>query len=544
MDYLSHLSTMEETHMNEKTEKKIQEKLEERKVSPAVQELINKLESVTSSEEKIRTCLDFMKATLSAKTPRFKDYWDAKRACLPLFKESMPPSIRAELWENYIGLSTEAKHLKSLLDEQSQFAMEQIELAVQAAESDLDNMEHLIAQSPEIYFPQASFWLKDKKEFYVTLQRELNLLNALAARVTSLRKEVLKTEMRIRFKNKLFERISKTGDRIFPRRKELIQQVSSAFLKDVMEFGEKAFTQQSLSQQSGFELRDEIKILQQFAKELTVDTHTFTKTRLELSRLWEVLKEKEKERRKEWAEKSEVHQKNVKLIMEKIKPFAERCQQETFTPEEASKQASDILNFMKTIELGREEVRYLKEEISKARAPIFERVAQAQEAREKEIKEGQLQRQEKIDQFKHKVKEVIDQVAENTYEELSLAKDHLQQELHLLSLTHAEKELLEHEIKTLRDLINDKREKAMLSLTPEQKKSLDHLYQVVEEWKTQKNEIRNQLKVYRKALAGSGFDFEKAMRYREFIDNEEKRLEKINATISEIEAQIEKLEET
>lgn len=539
------VSPAEETPIIEKKFEKPIEKAEkptEKKVSPAVIDLGKQLESVASVEQKIQSYLEFMKAALNDKTPRFKDYWDAKRECLPLFKESIPPHVRTLLWGSYIELSSEAKHLKTILDEQSEFAMEQIDLAIRSVESDLDKMEELIAQTPEIYFPVESFFIREKKDFYVNLQRELHLLNTLAARVTGLRKEVIKTEMRIRFKNKLFERLSKAGDRVFPRRKELIQQISSEFLKDIMYFSESGFTQENLAKQSGFELRDEIKMLQYFAKELTLDTQSFTKTRLELSRLWEVLKEKDKERKKEFAEKREVSQKTVMLVMDKIKPFAERCQQETFTPDEAAKQASEILNFMKTIDLGRDEVRYLKDELSKARSPIFERLAKVQEAREKEIEEGQRQRREKLGAFKQRIKEVITQVVDLPIEELSSLREKLQQELNLLSITHAERDLLEHELKTLRDLINDKKEKAMLALTPEQRQSLDHLYQVIEEWKDQKNEIRDQLEVYRKAFAGSGFDLEKAMRYRELIDSEKTRLEKVNAAITELETQIEQLE--
>ncbi|MGH2612180.1 MAG: hypothetical protein ACRDFB_03915, partial [Rhabdochlamydiaceae bacterium] len=265
------------------------------KVAPVIKNLVENLEAVTSIEEKIRLYIDFMKGALSDKTPRFKNYWDAKRECLPLFKEFIASHVRSELWSSYIELSIEAKHLKTLLDEQSAFAMQQIDLAIQAVEADLDKMGEILAQTPEIYFPSESFSIRAKKELYVTLQKELHLLNTLAARVTSFRKEVIKTEMRIRFKNKLFERLSKAGDRIFPRRKKLIQQVSAEFLKDVMQFAEVSFTPDNLGKQSGFELRDEIKMLQYFAKELTLDTQTFTKTRLELSRLWEVLKEKDKD---------------------------------------------------------------------------------------------------------------------------------------------------------------------------------------------------------------------------------------------------------
>lgn len=538
MDHESEISSPPVEHpIIDKPAEKLAERLAERKVSPAVKDLGQKLEAVASIEEKIKAYLEFMKAALSDKTPRFKDYWDAKHECLPLFKESIAPNIRSQLWATYIELSTEAKHLKTLLDEQSEFAMEQIDLAIQSVEADLDKMAELITQAPGIYVPSESFILKDRKDLYATLQPELHLLNHLAARVTSLRKEVIKTEMRIRFKNKLFERLSKAGDRIFPRRKELIQQISSEFLKDVMRFSE-GFERFERSD----ETRNEIKMLQHFAKELTLDTHTFTKTRLELSRLWEMLKEKDKERKKEFAEQREANQKNVLLVMDKIKPFAAKCQAETFTPEEAAKQATEILNFMKGIDLGRDEVRYLKDEVSKARAPIFERLAKVQEAREKEIEEGQRQRREKIQQFKDRIQGVVNQVNEGVIEELNLSKERLQEELQLLTITHAERELLEHELKTLRDLINDKKEKAMLNLTPEQKQSLDHLYQVLDEWKVQKDEIRQQLEVYRKALAGSGFDFEKAMRYRELIDSEKTRLDKVNAAITELETQIDELE--
>jgi len=534
MDHEPELSSPEETQIIDKKEAPVVYKM-----SAAVKELAKNAESLGSVDEKIQLYLDFMKAALSDKTPRFKDYWDAKRECLPLFKESIAPQSRSALWAAYIELSTEAKHLKTVLDEQSAFAMEQIDLAIQSVEADLNRMDELLTQTPEIYFPEHSLSIQSKRDFYVGLQQELHLLSALAGRVTSLRKEVIKTEMRIRFKNKLFERLSSAGDKIFPRRKELIQQISAEFLNDVMGFSEQGFKSEKFS---GFELRDEIKMLQQFAKELTLDTQTFTKTRLELSRQWEVLKEKDKERKKEFDQRREANQKNVQLVMDKIKPFAERCEAETFTPDEAAKQAGELLSFMKTIDLGRDEVRYLKDEISKARAPIFERLAKEQHAREKEIEEGQRQKREKIEQFKGRIKEVASQVETAAVEELNLSKEKLQQELNLLSTTHAEKELLEHEIKQLRDLINDKKEKAMLALTPEERQSLDHLYQVLEEWKEQKNEIRDQLETYRKALAGSGFDFEKAMRYRELIDSEKTRLEKVNAAIIELETQIDALE--
>lgn len=523
-----------------------QSEKQEKPSSPVLKALIGELGVTVSGEEKIHKCLAVMRAALSEKAVRFKDYWEAKRLCLPLFKETLPAQVRSTLWAQYIEISTEARHLKETLDEQSAFAMEQIDLAIQAIETDLTKISELIAQTSHWAVPDQCETLRPKKELYTTLQQELDLLNTLASRVNSFRKEVIRTEMRIRFKNKFFDRLSKAGDQIFPRRKELIRQISTEFLSDVKAFVSKSCTGEMGKDLSIFALRDEIKFLQILAKEMTLDTHAFTETRIELSKCWDFLKECDKERKKELAEKKESFKKNVELIMDKIRPLAERCQAETFTMDEAMKQSSDILSFMKTIELGRDEVHFLKDEIAKAREPVYERERKVQQAREKEIEESQRQRRDKIEEFKRRLQKVLqetsDQISEKSVEELLSSKDELGKQLAFLNATHAEKELLEHSLKELRDRIIDKKEKAIASLSDEERNSLQHLKQMHEEWKAQKQEIRTQLEAYRKALAGSGFDFEKAMRYRGLMDEEKVRLDKANDAIEEIESKIEALE--
>jgi DNA repair exonuclease SbcCD ATPase subunit len=533
----SKISAPEETVPNDKQVDK-----QEKPSSPVLKELMAELAKSVSGEEKIQKCLAVMRSALSDKAVRFKDYWEAKRLCLPMFKENLSQPVRSTLWAQYIEISTEARHLKETLDEQSAFAMEQIDLAIAAIEADLEKIDELVAQNSNWTLPDQCETLRPKTDLYHALQRELDLLNTLAARVNSFRKEVIRTEMRIRFKNKFFDRLSKAGDKIFPKRKELIRQISAEFLGDVKDFASKHCSGQLQKDTSIFALIGEIKFLQILAKEMTLDTHAFTETRLELSKCWDFLKECDKERKKEMTEKREFFKKNVELIMDKIKPLAERCQSETFSMDEAMKQSSDILSFMKTIELGRDEVHYLKDEIAKARTPVYERERKVQQAREKEIEESQRQRRDKIEDFKRRLQEICDQVLEKSVEELLSLKDELGKQLAALSATHAEKELLEHSLKELRDRIIDKKEKAIASLSDEERNSLQHLKQMLEEWKAQKQEIRTQLETYRKALAGSGFDFEKAMRYRGLMDEEKVRLDKANNAIEEIETKIEELE--
>src|SRR5579872_5104459 len=202
--------------------------------SPGFDLFFAQFEQMNTPEEKVRLTLDFMRFSLSQSgTPRFEDFWAARRLLLPLFKENMNPKGRSQYWLEYLELSSEGRRLKEILDEQSAFAVEQIELAIAALEQDLANYNALLDQIPDISFPVSSKTFMTKKEMYNTLQRELYLLNTLASRINGLRKEVIKTGMKVRQKNQLFEKLSVCGDRIFPRRKELIKLISDAFTADV-----------------------------------------------------------------------------------------------------------------------------------------------------------------------------------------------------------------------------------------------------------------------------------------------------------------------
>ncbi|CAM0117092.1 hypothetical protein [Rhabdochlamydiaceae symbiont of Dictyostelium giganteum] len=516
--------------------------VKEKELSDVVKAFVEQLKSVPSLEEKIQMYLAQMRLALGEKKPRFKDYWDLKQLCLPLFKEKVSQNVRTQLWEEYTQLSGEARHLKSVLDEQSTFAIEQIELAIGAVEHDLSQRDEWISQKVFLELPEECYLLSVSGQIYAELQQELVFLNTFATRITALRKEIIQTEMRIRFKNKFFDRLSLAGDHVFPRRRELIQKVSAQFLHDVMEFSGCYFSESASYQRPPMNLRQEIKALQTLAKVLTLDAATFNQTRLELSKCWNLLKEKDLERKKDFEKKKEVYEHNQALVMEKIGVLAERCQDAAFTSEEASKLSSEILAFMKTVDLGRDSVQLLRDEIAKAKAPITAKIEQIMQAREKENEINQRQRVEKIEQFKANLSQVIKDIDNSSLESLFKEREKFQQQLITLQLTSAEKELLENEIKIFRDLIIDKKEKAILSLTPEQKQSLESLYLHLTDWKEQKNEIRTQLEVYRKALAGSGFDFEKAIRYKELVENEKLRLDRVNATIEKLEKQIDEVE--
>ena len=202
------------------------------------------------AEIKLKLVIDFMERSLSQedRAPYFLSFWETRRWALPLFKENISPLVRAQLWTKFCDLSKEARRLKEMLDEQSLFAVEQIEAAIEALENEVLRS----AVVPEICakllmsdFPNA---LKKRFDTYVAHQNQINCLNAQASRISSLRKELLKTEMRIRYKNTFFQRLSAVGDNVFPRRKELLGQISQQFLCDVEAFIKKHFGHQPSSE--------------------------------------------------------------------------------------------------------------------------------------------------------------------------------------------------------------------------------------------------------------------------------------------------------
>ena len=114
-----------------------------------------------------------------------------------------------------------------------------------------------------------------------------------------------------------------------------------------------------------------------------------------------------------------------------------------------------------------------------------------------------------------------------------------------LSLNKIEKQLLDRTMRPLKDLIAEKKEKALLDLPGDKLQLLEQMKKVLSQKKQRKKEIKGQLETYRNALeGGSGFDFEKAMMYRELIDTEKERLKEVDTSIVQIEDKIANLEES
>lgn len=513
--------------------------------SEHVEKLLAELSVLPDAESKLKLAISCMEASLAQNgAPNFRNFWDIRKTCLELFKEeSILPAARYQLWNKYIELSKEARRLKEILDEQSAFAAEQIDIAIQALEQDIAQLPELLIKAGKVEFPSPINSFEGKKlDFYVEKQKELNLLNAYASRINALRKELIKTEMRIRQKNKFFQRLSTSGDHVFPRRKELIKEISQHFIEDVEIFIQSNFDGEDATQ-SLFYLREEIKALQGLAKVLTLNTLSFTQTRTRLSSCWDKIKKMEKERKKERAKQKAISRQHVDQVLIMLQELQQSFAVGTVNPEQGLAKLDEIMNFMRSQKLGHEEIRELREEIGKARAPMADKIKSQEQQRQQQEQERNRQKKERVHAVRARINDLIAKSQDWDADRITITRDEILAEIQSGAFIKTEKQDLEKLLKPLRDIISEKKKKKLLELSDGDQQALLQLKSILSEARERRQEIKEQLELLRRASGSSGLDFEQAMIYNEQLNSEKQSLEKINHGIKELEQKINELED-
>lgn len=527
--------------------------LADESLSKETEQFLQKIEVLPSVEEKLKECVAYMRACLAQEgNPRFKEFWQVRKICLPLFKENVSPAIRAQLWADYIELTREGRRLKNLLDEETAFAVEQISLAIDALESEVKgyhaHLDEILERTEDVAFPENIQTLEERIPLYQRVQKQLNLLNLYAARINSLRKELIRTEMRIRQKNKFFQSLSQLGDQVFPVRKELIRQVSDMFVEDVTSFVKGYFSEETFNEsevrRQVFLFRAEIKNLQTIAKILTLNTHAFSATREMLSSCWDKLKGMEKELKKEYAEHRQKSSENAVELQQQIEGFMKTHSETPFALEEGLAKLDEISYQMRQVQLTRSDVLMLKDLLRQAREPL-ETVRDVAEIERKQ-KEAAFEkaRKDKLEAFKQQVEALQAKSASTPSDSLSSELEEMRKGLQTLSITKVEKQYFERILKTIRDQIADQQSLAVLSLSADDRAALDDLETVLNNQMERRKEIKAQIEEYRKISGGSGLDFEKAMRYGELMETEKQSLAKIDDNIAEINKKMRALKKT
>jgi len=497
---------------------------------------LNELEKLGKVEEKVRHCLDFMNFSLSQeKKPAYRDFWSAKQLCLTLFKEKITTRSRAVFWSEYLQLSKEMQNLKEILSEESNFAQEQIGLAIEAVEKELMDGEYVLKKDLS---PEKSKTLQKNGKLYCELQAELDRFQSFATKIQSLRKEVLATQMRIRSKNQFLDRLSKLGDQVFPKRKEMIEGLSEMFSQDIDQFVSDHF---SLDQPPYFALKEEIKKLQGFAKEISINTNTFTQMRTRLSGCWEKIREKEQLHRKAQSEKNEQFQANFEKIATLIEPLKQSCISEALSLEEAHKKEEEILSQMKELELRSGEVHALKKRLKEAKRPLEvkeqEKRQQRKEAEEKSLKEEE----EKKSQLFEKLHQEMETLESDSEEVLEKKMTSLKAQTEALSFSKIQQALIDHQLALFSDAIAELKWKKWASEMPQDFVEISR--SLLEERGLQRQKLKAALEKHRKAYGASGLALEESLGYTDLIDQEKERLTRLESLIEEIEIKLWNLEE-
>lgn len=505
------------------------------------QKFLSELEKLPDTEAKLQHTIEFMKASLAqAGAPHFKSFWEARTLCLNFFKENISPALRGVLWTNYNELSKEARRLKDILDEQSAFAVEQIEIAVKALENDIlaysEHLENIVHKDQVL----ESNFLAPRIPFYAQLQHKLSLLNTYSSRINALRKELIRTEMRVRQKNKFFQRLSLAGDKVFPVRKELIKEVSDAFMADVDAFIEQNFSKDDYYH-SLFSLREEIKSLQNIAKILTLNTHSFTHTRKRLSECWDKIKGEEKERKKERAQKRDAFKQIHEESIAKLKNFSDALASGSLSTADANKQIDELGAHFRSLDISRDERQTLKEAWMQAKKPLLDIMQQEELTRLHQDQERDNARRKKIADIKQEVVQLIKNAAEFDADTITAQRDAILEQISSSHMSKIEKIEIERQLKPIRDLISEKKESSLLKLSEGDRESLQGLKEVLRQRKERRQEIKDQIDALRKAAGSSGLDFEQALNQTAQLNAEKERLEKINQGITEIEEKIARL---
>ncbi len=532
----------EDMQANENEQQHHHEEHEHRESHGRLVQFKKEIEQLTDPEARLQKSIEFMESSLSLKgSPDFRSFWDVRTQCLELFKDNISPLMRQQMWAKFSELSKEARRLKQILDEQSAFAAEQIEIAIQALEGDIAKFEEQVkeAHHPE-NFPHSRA-LEKHHSFFIDAQKQLNILNAQASRINALRKELLKTEMRIRHKNKFFQRLSAAGDAVFPKRKDIIKHVSDTFMADVDAFIASNFNNDEFVEPL-FAMRDEIKTLQAMAKLLTLNTQTFNQSRLRLSESWDKLKAFEKERKKSRAQQKTIFKQNAQVIFDKIVNMTNEFKENNVTVSNAFVAMDEIVSEMRRTELGRDELKELRNELSNLRRLVQEKAQVEEEHRNQVEAEKERHKREKIQVLKQKLETLVDSSAGNDADSITKDREEISKEIAAAAATKAEKQEFERLLKKLRDIAAEKKEQALMSLPNDKRQALEQLKELLKQRKDRRQQIKLQLEQFRKSSGSSNLDIEAAMSVNAQIQTEKENLEKANQGIREIEIKISELE--
>ncbi|EPP34597.1 putative myosin heavy chain [Chlamydia ibidis] len=505
------------------------------------------LSAFSSVEEQVAFSLDRMEQALrSPQGADLKLFWTIRKHCLPLFHQVDNTSKRSDYWRRYIDLTKEGRHIKTLQDEEGTFVVGQIELAISCLEQDialfLEGNSSVNTQESDASFLETHA-LDRHKDFYKALHSSLLWLSSFSTKIIDLRKELMNVGMRMRLKSRFFQRLSALGNHVFPKRKELIEQVSAAFLGDVNSFVSRYFSHadKDALKRSVFFLRKEIKSLQQAAKSLAVSSTVFSETRLKLSECWDQLKGLEKEIRQEQGRLRIVSAENSQEVRRQLSEGRQMLDNGVDLLQ-IRKYLDGIAKHIRAVDLIHDDVVALKNELQtlfdllKEKQDLAEKVYQEQLAKDRQVKQEAIQLlSDRISEFATACS--VKNISPNARVEWQELKDALGK---VSFLSPTQKISLDNKLNVAWQHIVAFFEEQLLS-SPDSREKLINMRQVLEQRLERRRELKDKLEKDKKLLGSSGLDFDRAMQYSALVEEDKLAIEELDAAILDLRRQIQQL---
>lgn len=494
--------------------------------------------ALTNLEAKVVLCLEKMQESLEQKQePNFTQFWQAKKECVLLFKEKLPAQKRNQLWQRYLKLSNEGRVVRDFLDEEALFAIEQIELAIQ----DIERQYRLLEESKcamQREFSPSPQALSKIYDSCCQLQNLIHQAQLLTIRLQELRKEVSVMSIRMKIKGKFFDRLSFVCDQLFPKRNQMIAQLSEQFFQAVTEFVTQNFSKNNPYhlKRSCYHLQNEIREIQAIAKQFSLSTQVFMETRKELSRCWDLLKEVEKEKKEDFSQLKDQSDQNAQIIEKMIEELSSEAS--NLSEKEVIEKLRGIQKEMKNLPLLKKQMAVLEKKCELLRKPF--------DAVREKIKEEQREKK-KQEQFveEQNVKNFLDQLVvlqqtlnSQAVEESRFILNDLQEKLGQLSCAQARKKVLKERLKEVGGAFTLLEEKILLSDVSVSKEHQTKLSAVLEEKITQRDKVKSFLEDCRKERGKSGLNFAQALELNEKIEKGKAELQVLEQSILDFDHKI------
>ncbi|WP_108624209.1 hypothetical protein [Candidatus Similichlamydia epinepheli] len=486
--------------------------------------------------EKVEACLSLMSECLShSDRPLFRVFWESRKVLFELFADSSLSSAdRVRYQATCKDLSREALILKDHVKEVSNFAAQQIELAIEAMQVELSKAVEIPSDWDSGVLPEC---LESESRFYFESHSRLLRLSALAERLRSLREEVLSISMRGKLKRKLLDSLSEVGNLLFPEKRELSRVLGERFLSDVENFVKKVMSG-PVSERPALQLLSEVRRFQALAKELQLTRTTFKSARLSLSACWDRLNVALSQKKEKMEERRELSKTNCESIRLKIENLRKEYHESSLSDDRLESELGLIQREMRNVDLDRNSVIFLKRILKEARAPLLEKRENELEKRREADLQAAEEREKCLQNLRVRLSDLLERVLAfkgNDVEGFDLEYRELCDQCRTPLIWRSDRVTLDKLLKQIKHALEHRKRAHLMEISSTDGESIESIRRRLEELISCREEVRERLDSNKKSVGSSGLDLERALYLGQMMQQDKERLIELRRVIAEME---------